>query len=60
MACLKIVMDRILPADYLEKAKGKSNQISIQIMGVGETVIHSSEEEITDADYEEIKEEDGQ
>lgn len=61
MACLKIVMDRILPADYLEKAKGKSNQISIQIMGVGDTVIHSSEqEEIQDADYEEIKEEDGQ
>lgn len=61
MACLKIVMDRILPADYLEKAKGKSNQISIQIMGVGDTVIHSSEqEEIQDADYEEIKEEDEQ
>jgi len=59
MACLKIVMDRILPADYLEKAKGKSNQISIQIMGVNETVIHSSEEEIQEADYEEIKEEDG-
>ncbi len=35
MACLKIVMDRILPADYLEKVKGKSNQINIQIMGVG-------------------------
>ena len=60
MACLKIVMDRILPADYLEKAKGKSNQISIQIMGVNETVIHSSEEEIQEADYEEIKEDDGQ
>jgi hypothetical protein len=29
-------------------------------MGVGETVIHSSEDEVTDADYEEIKEEDGQ
>jgi len=59
MACLKIVMDRILPADYLEKAKGKSNQISIQIMGVENTVIHSSEEEVIDTDYEEIKEEDG-
>lgn len=61
MACLKIVMDRILPADYLEKAKGKSNQISIQIMGVGETTIQSSEEEETiDADYEEVTNEDGQ
>jgi hypothetical protein len=59
MACLKIVMDRILPADYLEKVKGKSNHISIQIMGVGETVIHSSEDEIQEADYEEIKEHDG-
>jgi hypothetical protein len=59
MACLKIVMDRILPADYLEKVKGKSNHISIQIMGVGETVIHSSEDEIQDVPYEEIKEEDG-
>ena len=57
MACLKIVMDRILPADYLEKAKGKNNQISIQIMGVGETVIHSSDEEVQEAEYEEIEEE---
>ena len=57
MACLKIVMDRILPADYLEKAKGKSNQISIQIMGVGETVIHSSDEEIQEAEYKTIEEE---
>ena len=57
MACLKIVMDRILPADYLEKAKGKSNQISIQIMGVGETVIHSSDEEVQEAEYETIEEE---
>jgi hypothetical protein len=29
-------------------------------MGVGETVIHSSEDEVQEADYEEIKEEDGQ
>jgi hypothetical protein len=29
-------------------------------MGVGETVVHSSEDEIQEADYEEIKEEDGQ
>lgn len=64
MACLKLVMDRILPADYLAKVKGKSNQISIQIMGVGETTIHSSEEEVDedliDIDYEEITDNDGQ
>lgn len=62
MACLKLVMDRILPADYLAKVKGKSNQISIQIMGVGETTIQSSEveEELVDVEYEEITNEDGQ
>lgn len=62
MACLKLVMDRILPADYLNKVKGKSNQISIQIMGVGETTIQSSEveEELVDVDYEEVTNDDGQ
>jgi len=63
MACLKLVMDRILPADYLNKVKGKSNQISIQIMGVGETTIQSSEEveeDLVDVDYEEVTNEDGQ
>lgn len=58
MACLKLVMDRILPADYLAKVKGRSNHISIQIMGVGETTINSSEEEVdeelVDVDYEEV------
>lgn len=63
MACLKLVMDRILPADYLNKVKGKSNQISIQIMGVGETTIQSSEveeEDLVDVDYEEVTNDDGQ
>jgi len=64
MACLKLVMDRILPADYLAKVKGKSNQISIQIMGVGETTIQSSEEEVdedlVDIEYEEVINNDGQ
>ncbi len=64
MACLKLVMDRILPADYLAKVKGKSNQISIQIMGVGETTIQSSEEEVdeelVDVEYEEVTDNDGQ
>jgi hypothetical protein len=64
MACLKLVMDRILPADYLAKVKGKSNQISIQIMGVNETTIQSSEEEVdedlVDIEYEEVINNDGQ
>lgn len=64
MTCLKLVMDRILPADYLAKVKGKSNQISIQIMGVGETTIQSSEEEeeedLVDIEYEEVTNNDGQ
>jgi hypothetical protein len=38
MACLKLVMDRVLPADYLSKIKSKSNQIQINISGVGQDV----------------------
>lgn len=53
MACLKLVMDRVLPADYLAKAKGKSNAISITISGVGETTVIGQEEEIIDAEFEE-------
>jgi hypothetical protein len=57
MACLKLVMDRVLPADYLAKAKGKSNQISITISGVGETTVIGQEEDleddIIDAEFEE-------
>ena len=51
MACLKLVMDRVLPADYLAKVKGKSNQIQINITGVGqETTIVG---ETLEAEYEE-------
>jgi hypothetical protein len=39
MACLKLVMDRVLPADYLSKVKGKGNQIQINITGVGQTEV---------------------
>ena len=49
MACLKLVMDRVLPADYLAKAKGKSNQISITISGVGETTVIGQEEKSIDS-----------
>lgn len=58
MACLKLVMDRVLPADYLAKTSGKSNLINIQIMGVGETSIESSEEEVIEADFTEEEDED--
>jgi len=53
MACLKLVMDRVLPADYLAKVKGKSNQIQINITGVGqEVVIADNEQDVVEADYE--------
>ena len=34
MACLKLVMDRILPSDYVSKMKSSGNQIQIQISGI--------------------------
>jgi hypothetical protein len=53
MACLSIVMDRIIPKDYMSKVSGKSNQISINITGVGqEVVIADSQEDVVDAEYE--------
>lgn len=50
MACLKLVMDRVLPADYLTKVKGRSNQIQINITGVGQEV--TMEHDVVEADYE--------
>ena len=50
MACLKLVIDRVLPADYLSKVKGKSNQIQINITGVGQEV--SMEQEVIETEYE--------
>lgn len=52
MACLKLVMDRVLPADYLSKVKGKSNHIQINITGVGQDVAIESNDDIVDAEYE--------
>ena len=47
MACLKLVADRIIPASYfdLDKNKQKSNGVTIQIVGVGQTNISSDESE---------------
>ncbi len=53
MACLKIVMDRILPPEYFTKAKAAGNKIEINITGV-ETQISNT----IDVEYEEV--EDGQ
>jgi hypothetical protein len=55
MACLKLVMDRVLPADYLAKAKGKSNQISITISGVGETTVIGQDESIDSEDIQDVE-----
>lgn len=55
MACLQLVMDRVLPKDYITKAKGNGNQISIQIIGVGETTINAEEnDDVVDAEFEEV------
>ena len=54
MECMKIVIDRVLPKDYMMKAKGAGNSINIQIMGVEGTTI--SQQDVVEADYEEIDE----
>lgn len=56
MECLKIVIDRILPKDYMMKAKGAGNQINIQITGIGQEVAIDSEEEFIDAIYDDVTE----
>lgn len=50
MACLQLVIDRVLPKDYLSKVKGKSNQIHINITGVGQDVQIEGNE--IEAEYE--------
>lgn len=58
MEAMKIVIDRILPKDYLTKAKQKSGQVTINITGVdGQTTVtaHSDEPDFIDADYEELE-----
>ena len=34
VVCLKMVLDRVVPSDYLAKAKNSGNKIEIQISGV--------------------------
>ena len=38
VVCLKMVMDRVIPADYLNRVKGTGNKIEIQISGVDSPV----------------------
>lgn len=55
MECLKIVIDRVLPKDYLAKASGKSNGITIQILGVdGSVAINETTDTTIDAEFEEV------
>jgi hypothetical protein len=47
LACLKMCMDRMIPASYFEKDKaGGSKGVTIQIVGVGETKINETEDYI--------------
>jgi hypothetical protein len=54
MACLQIVIDRVMPKDYFTKIKSKSNQISINIMGVGETnIVAEQNEDVIEGEFDE-------
>lgn len=51
MACLKLVADRIIPADYLSKASGKGNQINISITGIGQVEVEAVDDyDVQDAE----------
>lgn len=53
MAALKMAMDRILPLSMFEKdAKGQRNAIQINITGIGEAKVDTSE--IVPNDYEDV------
>ena len=45
MACLKLLIDRMIPTSYFEKENKGNKGITIQIMGVGEVGIKEEEEE---------------
>lgn len=57
MECLKIVMDRIVPKDYLTKANNKSGNISIQIIASDGNVSVNEEQEYVDVEFEEVENE---
>jgi hypothetical protein len=45
MACLKLLIDRMIPTSYFEKENKGNKGITIQIMGVGEVGVKETEEE---------------
>lgn len=50
MACLRLVADRIIPASYfdLDKNKPKSSGVTIQILGVGDPIVVSKDDDEED------------
>ena len=58
MACLKILLDRMIPTSYFEKENKGNKGITIQIMGVGEVAINDAQQ-IDDApidtEFEEVE-----
>lgn len=53
MECLKIVMDRIVPKDYMTKAANKSGNINIQIIA-SDGNVSINEDEAVDVEFEEV------
>ena len=51
MACLKLLIDRMIPTSYFEKENKGNKGITIQIMGVGEVGIKENEDEPIEAEY---------
>jgi len=56
MAALKMCIDRVLPLSYFEKDKNStsSNQISINITGVGEVAIAGEQKEDLEGELEDV------
>jgi len=50
VVCLKMVLDRVVPSDYLSKAKSTGNKIEIQISGVDTPVNINEVNQIEDID----------
>lgn len=50
VVCLKMVLDRVVPSDYLAKAKNSGNKIEIQISGVDSPVNINEVNTIEDID----------
>jgi hypothetical protein len=51
MACLKLLIDRMIPTSYFEKENKGNKGITIQIMGVGEVGIKENDQEPIEAEY---------